>query len=60
MKKQAGFLLIVVVLFSSCRVLFTEQLRQKAEKQKIDLTKIQFYNSDKIVLSRTLASSEVS
>ena len=60
MKKHIALLLIVVVLFSSCRVLFTEQLRQKAEKQKIDLTKIQFYNSDKIVLSRTLASSEVS
>jgi hypothetical protein len=41
-------------------VLFTEQLRQKAEKQKIDLAKIQFYNSDKIVLTRTLSSSEVS
>jgi len=60
MKKHVALLLIVVVLFSSCRVLFTEQLRQKAEKQNIDLTKIQFYNSDKIVLSRTLASSEVS
>lgn len=60
MKKHVALLLIVVVLFSSCRVLFTEQLRQKAENQKIDLTKIQFYNSDKIVLSRTLASSEVS
>jgi hypothetical protein len=60
MKKHIALLLIVVVLFSSCRVLFTEQLRQKAENQKIDLTKIQFYNSDKIVLSRTLASSEVS
>jgi hypothetical protein len=61
MKKIVGLLLIVVVIFSSsCRVLFTEQLRQKAENQNIDLTKIQFYNSDKIVLSRTLASSEVS
>ena len=60
MKKHVALLLIVVVLFSSCRVLFTEQLRQKAEKQNIDLTKIQFYNSDKIVLTRTLASSEVS
>ncbi len=60
MKKQVGLLFIIVILFSSCRVLFTEQLRQKAEKQKIDLTKIQFYNSDKIILTRTLASSEVS
>lgn len=60
MKKHVGLLLIVVILFSSCRVLFTEQLRQKAENQKIDLSKIQFYNSDKIVLTRTLASSEVS
>jgi len=60
MKKNVGFLLVLVVLFSSCRVLFTEQLRQKAESQKIDLTKIQFYNSEKIVLTRTLASSEVS
>jgi hypothetical protein len=60
MKKHVGLLLMIVVLFSSCRVLFTEQLRQKAENQKIDLTKIQFYNSDKIVLTRTLASSEVS
>ncbi|MCX6294236.1 MAG: hypothetical protein NT127_08085 [Sphingobacteriales bacterium] len=60
MKKHVGILFIIVILFSSCRVLFTEQLRQKAENQKIDLTKIQFYNSDKIVLTRTLASSEVS
>lgn len=52
--------MLVVFFSSSCRVIFTEQLRQKAEKQGIDLTKIQFYNSDKIVLSRTLASSEVS
>ena len=53
-------LLILVFSFTSCKVIFTEQTRKQAEANKIDFSKIQFYNSDKIVLKRTLSSNEVS
>jgi hypothetical protein len=48
------------LIFTSCKVVFTEQIRNQAAANKIDLSKIQFYNSDKIVLKRTLSSNEVS
>ena len=53
-------LLILIFSFSSCKVIFTEQLRKQAEENKINFPKIQFYNSEKIVLKRSLSSNEVS
>jgi hypothetical protein len=53
-------LLILFFSFTSCKVIFTEQTRKQAEANKIEFSKIQFYNSDKIVLKRTLSSNEVS
>lgn len=58
--KRILIALSCLALLSSCRVAFTESFRQKAEKQGLNLTKIQYYNSKKIVLTRTLSSSEVS
>jgi hypothetical protein len=58
--KRLFFAIACLSLLSSCRVAFTESFRQKAEKQGLNLTKIQYYNSKKIVLTRTLSSSEVS
>lgn len=58
--KRFLLVLSLLPLLSSCRVAFTESFRQKAEKQGLNLTKIQYYNSKKIVLTRTLSSSEVS
>ena len=52
-------LLILIFSFSSCKVIFTEQLRKQAEENKINFSKIQFYNSEKIVLKRSLSSNEV-
>ena len=59
LKRIIPFVLAIFV-FSSCKVLFTEQIRKQAEANRIDFSKIQFYNSDKIVLKRTLSSNEVS
>jgi len=39
-------------------VLFTQDLRDDLVKNNIDLKKIQYYNSQKIVLSRFLSSTE--
>lgn len=46
--------LVVFLLTTSCaqKIVFTAQLRNKLEKQDIDLQEVQFYNSDKIVLER--------
>lgn len=51
-------LLLVLIGFSSCRVMFTEGVRNKLDMQGIDLNRVQFYNSEKIILKRTLTKSE--
>jgi len=58
--KKYFFLFTLISVFSSCKVLFTEQFRKQAEATGIDILKIQFYNSDKIILKRILSSNEVS
>lgn len=52
-------LFVIVVTTLSCKVTFTQRIRTQAESSKIDLSKIQFYNSDKILLKRSLSSDEV-
>lgn len=54
-------LLFFALIFTtiSCKVTFTQRIRNQAENSKIDLSKIQFYNSDKIILKRSLSSDEV-
>lgn len=52
-------LVIATLLFaSSCKVTFTSDLRSKIEAQKLDLKKIQYYNSKTIVLQRILTTSD--
>jgi len=47
-------ILVVFLTATSCsqKIVFTSELRNKLEQQDVNLKKIQFYNSDKIVLSR--------
>jgi len=45
--------------FFSCKVVFTEKIRNQIENNGVDLSKVQFYNSEKIVLKRSLTSEEV-
>ena len=54
------FLCLSLVFFSSCKVAFTDRIRNQVEAGGINLSKIQYYNSEKIVLKRTLSSKEVS
>lgn len=56
-KNLLFFVLIITTI--SCKVTFTQRIRNQAENSKIDLSKIQFYNSDKIILKRSLSSDEV-
>lgn len=46
--------LVVVLIATSCsqKIVFTAKLRDKLEKQDVNLKDIQFYNSDKITLER--------
>ena len=52
-------LLFVIAGTMSCKVTFTQRIRTQAESSKIDLSKIQYYNSDKIILKRFISSDEV-
>lgn len=45
--------------FISCKVVFTEKIRSQIEKNGVSLSKVQFYNSNKIVLKRSLNSEEL-
>ena len=51
---------LLLMLFSSCKIYFTQELRQQLEEQKIDLDRIQFYTSKKIVLQRIITTQQVS
>jgi hypothetical protein len=59
-KLQIVVLLGILGGMSSCKVMFTESVRNKLDVQGIDLNKVQFYNSEKILLKRTLSKSEAS
>ena len=52
------FELLLLTALCSCKVLFTQDIRDDLVKNNIDLKKIQYYNSQKIVLSRFLSSTE--
>lgn len=55
------FLVSCVLCLTSCsnRILFTQDIRKKFEAQKIDLKKIQYYNSMRFVIKRKLSSEEI-
>jgi hypothetical protein len=58
--KRNAFALLVLsmVALTSCKTHFTGGMKKKLETEKVDLNKIQFYNSAKIVLTRVLLDSE--
>ncbi len=51
---------IVLLLLSSCSnlMLFTKETRDNLNKNHQEVSKVQFYNSDKIVLKRNLTKDE--
>src|ERR1700759_629285 len=63
-----GSALFVVLFLTSCRsskvsraslVPFTKDLKQKLEKENIDLKQVQFYIDQKLVLNRNLGDQKV-
>ncbi len=59
MKTNFGIFAIALLIFAtSCKVTFTGDLRSKIEAQGLDLKKIQYYNSQSIVLRRVLSTSD--
>ena len=58
------FLIIAIAtvsLLSACsnRIYFTEDTKLQLERSKVDMSKIQFYNSEPIVLARQIKKEEV-
>jgi hypothetical protein len=49
---------LVILSFNSCKVSFTGPLKANLEKQKLELGKIQYYNSKTITLRRVVSSKE--
>ncbi len=52
-------ILIIVVFLSSCKIYFPNKLRKQLDEQSIELEKIQFYTSKKIILQRVTKESIV-
>lgn len=50
----------IVLLLPACKVLFTQEMREELEQQKIELSQIQFYTSKKIVLQHIVTSDSIS
>lgn len=59
--KNAFLLLTFVVALSSCsqKVYFTQETKEKLEAKGVDLKKIQFYNSEAIVLLREVKDEDI-
>ena len=55
---KSFFLAVVLMSFSSCKVIFTGGLRANIERQKLDMEKIQYYNSKSINLKRVVSERE--
>ncbi len=62
MKAHQLFILLVSIIFiSSCKstIYFTEETKFQLEKSEVDLRRVQFYNSETIVLARQIKKEEV-
>lgn len=57
-KVSVIFSLSLLIFATSCKVTFTSDLRSKIEAQGLDMKKIQYYNSQKIVMRRVLTTSD--
>lgn len=54
--------LFAIVLLSSCgvnRMYFTVQTKQEIENAGVDLSQVQFYNSEEIILARQISKEEL-
>ena len=62
MKKCLNLSIVLSLFLSSCavtnKVYFTEELRQRAVNQGVDLRQLQFFNDKDIVLRRKIITSE--
>ena len=52
------FFIVIVFCLNSCKVVFTSGLRANIERQKLDMHKIQYYNSKTINLMRVVSEKE--
>ena len=57
MNRKILILFAILITFSSCKIIFTQELREQVEEQKIDVEQIQFYTSHTIILQRVASSS---
>ena len=59
MKHKFIYLLTLLILFSftSCKVMFTQAIRDQVEEYEIDVSQIQFYTSRTIILQRVVTST---
>lgn len=62
MNKFTFIFLSAITLLSSCsvnRMYFTVDTRQQIEKAGVDVSQVQFYNSEEIVLARQISQEEI-
>lgn len=60
MNKKYLIVIVLAIMLASCqnKIYFTYDLKKKLEEKELDVKKVQFYNSEKIVLTRSMPHNE--
>jgi len=60
MNKGPFYIVILILFLTSCqsKIYFTYDLKKKLEEKELDIQKVQFYNSERIILTRTMPHNE--
>jgi hypothetical protein len=60
MNKKYFIALVLIIVLTSCqkKIYFTYDLKKKLEEKELDIKKVQFYNSEKIVLTRSVPHND--
>lgn len=60
MKKKILWIVMLAITFGSCsnKIIFTNSIKQKLHNKDLNIKEVQFYNSDKIILTRNIPYDE--
>lgn len=56
--RKVVFMISTTLFLSSCAVKFTSTMKKELDNSNVDISKVQFYNSDSFALQREMSSTE--
>ncbi len=60
MKIKYLYLVLILMILTSCskKIFFTNEVKKKIDEKELNIKRVQFYNSEKIILSRSIPHDE--